>query len=161
MTIVACDDDFDGVLEFDLLQQNASILGTQNPEDFSVTYYNSEINAIENNQQINTSYIAQHNEIIFVRLENIETGCFDITQFTTIINNLPLVSIEDQVICINDLPLVVSAETNNPSDSYLWSTNATTSQIEIFDIGTYSVTITNEFGCENTSNFNVIESELC
>ena len=157
--LISCDDDFDGLLEFDLTQQNASILGNQNPEDFNITFYNSEVNAIEKNQQINTSYVAQNYETIFVRLENNTTGCFAITQFTTIINNLPLVSIEDQVICKNDIPLVVSAETNNPNDTYFWSTNANTSQIEIFEVGTYSVTITNEYGCEFTSSFNVTESE--
>ncbi|SDH74133.1 T9SS type B sorting domain-containing protein [Winogradskyella thalassocola] len=157
--ISVCDDDFDGLVEIDLSEQNAAILGGQNPNDFFITYYNSEINAIEGNQPINTTHITHTNEIIFVRLENNITGCYAITQFSTTVQDLPFVSIEDQVICSNNIPLIVTAETNNPTDSYLWSTGATSSYIQINDIGTYSVTVTNQFGCENTSIFNVSESE--
>jgi len=157
--IVACDDDFDGLLEFDLSTQNQSILNNQNPDEFSVYYYSSEDNAINNIDALDESYIAFNSEIIYVRVENNATGCFDITQFTVIINPLPDLEIEDQVLCLNDLPLVVSADTGNPSDSYQWSTNATSSSIEISEIGTYSVTVTTAFGCERTSTFNVTESE--
>jgi gliding motility-associated-like protein len=156
----ACDDDFDGFIEFDLTQQNSTILGIQNPSEFSISYYNSEINANNKIEPVNTDYIAYTSETIFVRLENIITTCYDITQFSTIIIDLPIVFIEDQVVCLNDLPLVVSAETNNSSDSYLWSTNATSPETEIFEIGTYSVTITNQFGCINTITFSVTESEV-
>ncbi|WP_179320616.1 T9SS type B sorting domain-containing protein [Winogradskyella helgolandensis] len=154
-----CDDDFDGFAEINLTNQNAVILGGQNPDNFLITYYNSEIEAIQGNQPIETTHITQTNETIFVRLENSTSGCYAITQFSTIVEDLPFVHIEDQVICANDTPTVVSAETNNPSDSYLWSTGSTSSYIEIDTIGSYFVTITNEFGCENTSTFNVTESE--
>ena len=157
--LIVCDDDIDGFVELDLTQQNSAILGNQNPNEYSISFYNSEINAIENLQPFNQNHIAFNNEIIFVRVENIATGCYAITQFSTVINSIPTISIPDQVVCLNNLPLVVSAETNNPLDSYLWSTSATTSQIEITEIDTYSVTITNQFGCQNTSTFNVIESE--
>lgn len=157
--IIVCDDDFDGLVEIDLTQQNSAILGNQNTNDFSIAFYNSEINAIANQQPLNQNHIAFNNETIYVRVENIITGCFAITQFSAVINDIPTVSIPDQVVCLNNLPLVVSAETSNPLDSYFWSTNASTAQIEISDIGTYSVTITNQYGCQNTSTFNVIESE--
>jgi len=157
--LVACDDDFDSQLVFDLLQQNTAILNGQNPNQFLVSYYNSEANALKALEAINTNYLAQNNETIFVRVENNTTGCFDITQFSVVINPLPHTAIEDQVICLNNLPLVVTAETNNPLDTYLWSTNETSSNIEIYETGTYSVTITNQFGCESTTTFNVTESE--
>jgi len=157
--LIGCDNDFDSFLQFDLSMQNASILNGQNPNDFSVSYFNSENNAIENQEQLNYNYLAYNDETIYVRLENNITGCYDITQFSIIVNLLPVVIIEDQVICLNDLPLLVSAETNNALDTYLWSTNATSSEIEIFEIGSFSVTITNQHGCENTITFNVTESE--
>ncbi|WP_299123982.1 choice-of-anchor L domain-containing protein [uncultured Winogradskyella sp.] len=157
--LMACDDDFDGLLEFDLNTQNAGILNGQNPNDFSVSYHNSENDAIENMSPLNTDYISYDNEIIFARVENNTTGCFDITQFSVVVNPLPLVAIEDQVICLDNLPLLVSANTNNSGDTYLWSTDETSPEIEIYETGTYSVIITNQFGCENTSTFNVTESE--
>ncbi|NRD24968.1 hypothetical protein HNV10_17085, partial [Winogradskyella litoriviva] len=157
--IIVCDDDFDGFTEIDLTQQNNTILGNQNLNDYTISFFNSEINAIENIEPLNQNHVAYNNEIIFVRLENTITGCFDITEFSIIINQIPLISIPDQVVCLDDLPLVVSAETFNPLDSYLWSTNAITPQIEITEMGTYSVTITNQFGCQYTSTFNVTESQ--
>ncbi|WP_296312471.1 T9SS type B sorting domain-containing protein [Winogradskyella sp. UBA3174] len=157
--LVACDDDTDELLEFNLSAQDAAVLGGQNPDEFSVTYFNSQTNANDAINPLETDYLASNNEVVFVRIEDNITGCFDSTQFSVVVNPLPIIAIEDQVICLNNLLLVVSADTNNPTDSYLWSTNATSSEIAITEIGTYSVTITNAFGCQNTGTFNVTESE--
>ncbi|WP_243471252.1 T9SS type B sorting domain-containing protein [Winogradskyella sp. MH6] len=157
--IVECDDDFDGLLLVDLSQQDTSILLGQNPDEFLVSYFTSETDAIENSNSLANPYIASNNEIIFARVDNGVTGCFSITQFSVIINDKPFVDIDDQVLCLNDFPLVVSAETNNPLDSYEWSTNENASSIEITAIGSYSVTVTNEFGCQTTSTFSVSESD--
>lgn len=157
--LVACDDDFNGFLEFDLSVQNAAVLNGQNPDEYNVSYFTSEETATENSDVLDNNYSAFNDEIIFVRLENNTTGCYDITQFSVVINPLPIIDIEDQILCLNDIPLLVSADTGNPLDNYLWSTNATSSEIEITDVGTYSVTISNQFGCESTSTFNVTESE--
>ena len=157
--LVACDDDFDGLLEFDLLQQNSSIIGSQNPNLFTITYHNSELQANENNSALETDYMAFDSEIIYARIENNTTGCYSITQFAVVINPLPVIDIEDQVICIDNLPLLVSANTNFSTDQYFWSTNEITPEIEITEIGTYSVTVTSELGCVTTSTFNVTESE--
>ena len=155
----ACDDDYDGLLDFDLTQQNAEILGTQNPSNFTITYYNSEDDANTNLSAVDTDYIAFDSEIIYARVENNTTGCYSVTQFSVIIHPLPVIDIEDQVICLDNLPLIVSANTNNPTDQYIWSTGETTPEITIPEIGTYWVTVTTQFGCENTRVFSVAESE--
>ncbi|MAB48185.1 MAG: hypothetical protein CMC05_06100 [Flavobacteriaceae bacterium] len=155
----ACDDDYDGLLDFDLAQQNAEILGTQNPSNFTITYHNSEDDANINLSAIDTDYIAFDSEIIYARVENNATGCYAVTQFSVIIHPLPIIDIEDQVICLDNLPLIVSANTNNPTDQYNWSTGETTPEITILEIGTYWVTVTSAFGCENTRVFSVAESE--
>ncbi|WP_296312474.1 T9SS type B sorting domain-containing protein [Winogradskyella sp. UBA3174] len=157
--LIACDDNFDGILEFDLTQQNSSILGSQNATQFTITYHNSELQANENNTPIDTDYFAFNSEVIYARLENNSTGCYSVMQFLVVINPLPIIDIEDQVICLDNLPLLVSANTNNPTDQYLWSTGETSSEIEITAIGIYWVSLTNEFGCENTRTFSVSESE--
>jgi gliding motility-associated-like protein len=157
--LIACDDDFDGFSQFDLTQQNIDILESQNPDDFTISFHHTEQSAVENNEPLDAIYSASNNETIFVRLEHNGTRCYSITQFSVVLNPIPFINIEDQVICLNDLPLLVFADTGNPLDSYLWSTNATTSEIEILETGIYSVTITNEFGCEYTSSFLVTESE--
>ena len=157
--LIACDDDFDGLLEFDLLQQNASILGAQNPNLYTVTYHNTELQANENNSALDTDYMAFNSEVIYTRVENNTTGCYSITSFSVIINPLPIIDLGDQVICLDNMPLLVSANTNYPSDTYLWSTGEITPEIELTEVGTYWVKVTSEFGCENTRYFGVSESE--
>ena len=155
----SCDDDFDGYYEFDLSQQNAAILGNQNPNNFTVSYHNTLASAENGTNDLPLNYAATDQEIIYARVENNATGCYSITDFTTIVHPRPIVDIQDQTICLDNLPLIVNADTNNPNDQYLWSTNETTSEIEIQNIGNYWVTVTSIYGCETTSNFNVIESE--
>ncbi|WP_111683534.1 T9SS type B sorting domain-containing protein [Winogradskyella tangerina] len=155
----SCDDDFDGLLEFDLSQQDASILGGQNPLNYSVSYFNSAQDANANTSAIDLNYFAFDSEIIYARVENNTTGCYSTTQFSVTIHPLPVIDIEDQVICLDNLPLIVSANTNISSDQYLWSTGEISPEIEITEIGTYWVTVTTEFGCEDTRVFDVSESE--
>lgn len=165
--MVDCDDDFDGFLDFDLTQQNNTILGTQNPANFTITYYTSLINAEEGNSPLNSIHSSFNGDIIFARIENNTTSCFDTTQFNIRVNPLPIIPIDDIVtLCSNNLPLVIDAYTGNPSDTYLWSTGATTSQIllnDVGDIGDYWVAATtpNIIGndCSYTHLFSVIESQ--
>ena len=165
--LIDCDDDFDGLLEFDLpaLTTN-TILGAQNASDFSITYYNDPVNAEAGTGAIDNNYLAFDGETIYARIENNITGCFDTTQFATRINPLPVIPIDDIIpLCIDNLPLVISADTGYPDDTYLWSTGATTPEImldAISDIGDYLVTVTRPYitgGCPHTHPFSVIESE--
>jgi gliding motility-associated-like protein len=155
----ACDDDFDGFLEFDLLQQNAEILGSQDPNDFTVSYHLDQLLAEEGIDAIEGFYEAMTNDTIYARVINNTTGCYSTTSFMIVIFERPIVDVGDQVICLENLPLLVSANTNTAGDTYSWSTSDTTSEIEITEVGTYSVTVTTANGCETTEVFSVTESE--
>ncbi|WCO00345.1 T9SS type B sorting domain-containing protein [Psychroserpens ponticola] len=157
--IISCDDDYDGFIEIDLSQQNAIVLGGQSPTNFTVSYYDDDILAEEAEGVLPTLYDVYDGQNIYVRVENNVTGCFTLTQFTAIVNPKPIVDIGSQVICLENLPLLVSANTNQSGDQYLWSTNETTPEIEITQVGTYSVTVTSPFGCETSEVFTVTESE--
>lgn len=158
--LVGCDDDFDSQLIFNLGQQNTFILGDQNPNQYTVSYFELEEEAMGNTNAIqDLNYNAFNQQTIYVRVENNTTTCFNTTSFSVIINRKPDITIPDQTVCLDNLPLVVSAETGFPDDTYLWSTNATSSETEITSTGTYSVTVTSIHGCQTTSTFNVIESE--
>ena len=154
-----CDDDFDGLLDFNLTQQNTTILGGQSASSYSVTYHSSQTDANSGLNALPNVYAASNNETIYARVENNTTGCYNTSQFTTIVNPRPVVDIPDQVICLDNLPLHVSANTNNAGDTYLWSTNETTPEIEITVVGTYWATVTTPFGCQTTQVFNVTVSE--
>ncbi|WP_250432803.1 T9SS type B sorting domain-containing protein [Hanstruepera flava] len=156
----ACDDDYDALLIFDLSQQTPFVLGGINPNDYTVSYFELLEEATDNtNPIIDLNYEAFHEQTIYARLENNATGCFTTTSFMTLIQRKPEVVIPDQTVCLDNLPLVVSAETGFDTDSYLWSNNQSTPEIEITQIGTYSVTVTSAYGCTTTATFNVIESE--
>ena len=156
----ACDDDYDGLLVFDLSEQTSLILNGLNPNDYNVSYFELLEEATDNTNPIaDLNYEAFHEQTIYARIENNSTGCFTTTSFMTLIQRKPEVIIPDQTVCLDNLPLVVSADTGFNTDTYLWSNNVTTSEIEITQIGTYSVTVTSNFGCTTTTTFNVIESE--
>jgi gliding motility-associated-like protein len=156
----ACDDDFDLILSFDLSQQTTLILGSQNPNDFTVSYFTSEEDALTNENGIsNLDYTVEGTQTFFIRVENNETNCYDTASFDATVNRKPFVEVTDQVICLDNLPLIVSADTNVATDTYLWSTNEISNTIEIDEIGQYSVTVTSVLGCSTTSTFNVIQSE--
>ncbi|MBR9846826.1 MAG: T9SS type B sorting domain-containing protein, partial [Algicola sp.] len=157
--LVECDNDNDGVFIFDLTLQDAMVLNGQNPDEFTVSYYTDLPSAEDNTNPINTIYEATNGETIYVRVESNLSGCYDITSFNIFIHPKPVVNIGSQVICLENLPLFVSANTNQPGDSYLWSTNQTTPEIEITEVGTYSVVVTTPFGCETTEVFTVSESQ--
>ena len=154
-----CDDDFDGLYTFDLSVQNTHILKGQDPNTFNLSYHKTKVDAESGDHAINTKFAATDLQIIYARVENTSTGCYNLTSFKTYVHPRPVVDIPDQVICLNNGPLIVSANTNNADDVYLWSTNATTPEIEIKEIGTYSVTVTSIFGCETSQTFNVMLSE--
>lgn len=156
----ACDDDFDGFLVFDLTQQTTVILNNQDPLINQVSYFETETDALNNTNAItDLLYNAQHEQVLYVRIENINTSCFTTGNFNVYVNRKPEVDIEDQVVCLDNLPLVVSALSNESSDTYLWSTGETTPEIDIVSVGNYSVTITSIFGCTATSNFSVSASQ--
>ncbi|AJR04628.1 T9SS type B sorting domain-containing protein [Siansivirga zeaxanthinifaciens] len=158
-----CDDNFDGFYEFNLDENKSAILGSQNATNLSVYYYNNDIlNAEEDRNRLPVLHTATNGEIIYARVENTLTGCYDITQFTTYINPLPIVNINDIIpLCLDNLPLLVSADTGNPGDTYLWDTGATTPDVlfDIQDIGMHFVTVTTPNNCSVTKNFSLIESE--
>ena len=155
----SCDDDFDGAFNFDLTQQNNQILGSQDPNEFTITYYSTYENANNAVDVLSIDYEAELNETIYARIENTTTGCYSVTNFITIVRRKPIVAIPAQVICLDNLPLLVSANTDHGGDIYLWSTGEFTPEINITELGLYSVTITSEFGCVTTSIFSVTESE--
>ncbi|WP_242086796.1 T9SS type B sorting domain-containing protein [Aestuariivivens sediminis] len=163
--LIECDDDFDNRREFDLSQNDSAILGMQNPNDFSVFYYNNNIVNAENDvNRLNNLYTAANGETIYARLENNNTGCYDITQFQTIINPLPDIPVEDTIpICLNDLPRTLNADTGNPTDTYLWWNGETSPEIMVdqSDLGDHWVMVTTHpQNCTYTKNFTLMESEV-
>lgn len=155
-----CDDDDDEIVDFILSDNTSQILGNQNATNFTVIYFETLEDSESGENSLNENFLAYNEQVIYARVENNTTGCFSTTQFQTIVNPLPVIDIPESVtICLDDLPLTIDANTNNIGDTYLWSTNETTPEIQTTTIGDYWVTVTTPFGCETTKEFTVIESE--
>ncbi|GAA4306447.1 T9SS type B sorting domain-containing protein [Aestuariibaculum suncheonense] len=158
----ACDDDFDGFLEFNLRDNDTNILGPQSASEYTITYYNSITNAMNAVNPLGDIHAAVDGEIVYARIENNLTECYAFTQFNIYVNPLPIIPVQDvEPLCLNDLPQTVSAETGNAGDTYLWDTGDTTPEIElgIADIGAHWVEVTTLDGCSYRKDFNLIESE--
>ncbi|WP_452222983.1 choice-of-anchor L domain-containing protein [Lacinutrix chionoecetis] len=158
----ACDDDFDGFLMVDLSLHTSVILGNQNPNNFTVNYFETQNDALNNTNAIsNLEYNAENGQTFYVHLENNTTQCYTTGSFETTIYRIPELNIDVPPICINAPLPIVSAETGVATDTYLWSTGETTSEITIPQIGNYSVTVTTNspLSCSVTETFEVIESQ--
>ncbi|MGH1438324.1 MAG: T9SS type B sorting domain-containing protein, partial [Lewinella sp.] len=95
-TILAeCDTDTDGIAQFDLTQSEVDILNGEDPLTHDVSYYNSQANAIlgtgtgEINNVNAYSNIPPSPQVIWVRVEDLATGCFTVTNLTLVVNELP------------------------------------------------------------------------
>ncbi len=160
LDIEACDTDYDNKFIFDLSKNDAEVLGAQNSAEYTITYYFSEEDANADNNAHENFHEIDTEEVLFARIENNKTGCYSITNFNAFVRRKPINDIEDQVICLENFPLMVTAETGFVEDTYLWMPfGQTTTNIEIEEIGEYSVTVTTKYGCSTTKRFNVIESE--
>lgn len=86
-------------------------------------------------------------------------GCVAATQDTIIINPVPSASITavSDSICLGD-SLTLTASPGGAGMTYLWNTGATTQTIRVGPAvdSTYSVTVTNSFGCiDSTASFSL------
>lgn len=84
-----------------------------------------------------------------------DNGCSGQNQIDIVENALPEPEIEGRLVfCIDGSTTVQVSES---FASYQWSNNNTDQSIEISTAGTYSVTVTNDNGCEGEANVNVEE----
>lgn len=97
----ACDDlSNDGFAVFDLSTRTATILGDQNPDDYTVTYYLSEELAIAGEEPLPAGpYTNTENpQTIYARLTNTTTGCYDITTFDLVVTAIPTITDPDDLL---------------------------------------------------------------
>ncbi|WAC01859.1 hypothetical protein N7U66_18640 [Lacinutrix neustonica] len=101
--LVACDDSSNnGIETFNLNAQNNTVLGSQNPTDFNITYHVNQLDADGNLNPLASPYTNTSNpQTIFVRMEDaINSACYATAPFDLIVNNLPIItSIPDYPIC--------------------------------------------------------------
>ncbi|NHN28193.1 hypothetical protein FIA58_021185, partial [Flavobacterium jejuense] len=94
--LYACDDiSNDGFEIFDLTSQSATVLGTNNPSNYTVSYYTSQAGADDGTGTIDpaspdTAFNGT-NQVIYVRVEdNSDPTVYATTTFNLVVNSTPL-----------------------------------------------------------------------
>ena len=105
---IICDNlaDNDGFGTFNLSTQNEEVLDGQDPANFTVTYYDNQIDAELGTNPLANSYENTSNpQIIYARVDNDTTAdaqCYATTDLTLIVNLLPEFFLEDVYLgCVN------------------------------------------------------------
>jgi len=168
-----CDDDLDGddtngiIQNIDLDSQIPALLGSQDPDDFNVTFHANDIDAATGFAPIASPYTNSNpTETIFVRIQNKRTLCInDDARFQLIVNPLPDFRVTSpQIFCLNDTSLTIGVE--NPAEvyNYEWkdSTGTIISFAETADVtvgGNYTVTATTTNGTNCTRSETIVVNE--
>ena len=165
--IIGCDINETGSQSIDLTQKALEILGSQDTNQFTVTYYASQsdaeyrINELSANSYINT----ENQETLYARVERIGLqSCYALTSLKISINPLPQPVLEERYVICPDSPALVI----DGGDFETWSwqdangTEISTTRIfDATDLGEYQLTVsqtTNGVTCENSVLFEVLSS---
>ncbi len=101
--IILCDDVSNNGKEiFNLSSNNPSILGSQNPSNFTISYHFSQIQADANTNALTTNYENVVNpQNIYVRIQNIQNPtCYTTTSFQIEVSKMPIANpVTDIMIC--------------------------------------------------------------
>ena len=150
-----CDDDGleDGFYEFNLNNADNDIINGL-PTGLNISYFETYDDALleVNSLSINYTNTIAFNQTIFARVEN-ANNCYGISEIELTVNELPNIDIEElELYCLNTFPNTITLNAGLLNDSpnnytYNWSSGENTYEIEINDLATYNVTVTNINGC--------------
>ncbi|MEO6348236.1 MAG: T9SS type B sorting domain-containing protein, partial [Aquaticitalea sp.] len=163
--IYVCDEG-NGYANFDLSTIQNEIIGTQ--QNFVVSYYNANGTNITNNISANFQNTEPWVQTISVKVENAFSNlCVSETNFSLIVNALPVVVIEDVYYICNLVPSLYMSVRSN-LEYYAWTFEdgtivSSTFEVNLSEAGTYRLTIgeiKNNIFCENTYDFELIRSVL-
>ncbi|WGH75913.1 T9SS type B sorting domain-containing protein [Tenacibaculum tangerinum] len=147
-----CDDDFDGIADFDTSSIESTILGTQT--GMIVNYFD------ENDNQLPSPLpnpLSTNSQMITVRVENPQYAiCYDETTIDFEVKEKPNFDLQSEaIICVNEAsPLELKVDNPNGNYSYEWkdeSGNPISNLItaSVSKGGIYFVKATSDVGCES------------
>lgn len=160
--ISTCDTDInqDGITTINLdLDVTPNVLSGY-PSSFTVAYYATESDAIQNTNPLNSNFtntVANQQFIYAKILDGI--NCFGIVAIELNINTFNPPNFNDEVLYLcngSSINLTVSSGFS----SYNWSNGELDNSITVTTSGNYSVTVTDVNGCEKTKNFQVTLSSI-
>lgn len=137
-----------GETTYDLSLKDAEVLGGQNPTEFIVSYHLSIADATNGVNALPKTYtVGNGSQPIYVRVSSITNPmCFDASQnFQLTHLESPIMDFDTEVyLCAENASMTIGATVPpNPNYTYVWDSGETSSSIEVFQAGTYTVTATN------------------
>ncbi|MCX7549965.1 T9SS type B sorting domain-containing protein [Xanthomarina sp. F2636L] len=158
-----CDelDSEDGFNTFNLNDFEAEMQAL-NGITFPITFFETYEDALLEQNELTSPYnnTIPYNQTLYARAEN-NNACYGISEVYITINKLPELEEDETLLyCLNTFPQSITLDAGILNDStsnysYLWSTGETSGTIQINEIGTYSVTATNIFGCSKSRTITV------
>lgn len=152
---------------FDLASKDSEALGTQDPDEFMVSYHHTQAEAILGTNPIAKQFsknIGQ--EDIFIRTYSLTNpDCYDASQSFSInaVESPELTFASEVTLCENSSGIIIGETMPNPAYSYSWSTGEVTPSINVTQAGEYTLTVTNSVGglnCETSGTVQVNMSQL-
>lgn len=132
-----------------------------------VAYYETYQEALlEINQLPNNFFNPEPYSYTIYSRVNINNACYGIGQVNLIVNLNPNILTEETVLyCLNTFPETITLSGGVVGDIpnnyyYNWSNGETTIDIEVNEIGTYTVEVSFVDGCSKTKTINVIPSNI-
>lgn len=164
-TLYACNDG-DGFASFDTSTIESQLIGNQ----IGLRIYYSDENGNELPSPLPTSYKNKiaWSQTIMVRIENeLNAICFSETSFELVVNELPLLNLENNYFLCDLEPFLYLA-TNSTFDTWEWSFEngsiiSTTFEANLVATGTYTLKVSkteNSISCQNSFSFNLTRSVL-
>lgn len=162
---VECDENFDEKISVNLNEKNDEILNGLLATDFQISYYTSIADRLNGTNPVSGNFQNTENpQTIYAKMLEIETGCFDYTQFNIVVNPLPIPVFDQEFYyyCLNATEkLQISVQ--GGFRYYVWNTGeegVNLNKILVDTPGIYSVTVTSYFGCEDSVSVEVLASNI-
>ncbi|MCF6295553.1 MAG: T9SS type B sorting domain-containing protein [Flavobacteriaceae bacterium] len=162
-----CDDEIvDGFSTFNLNDLRIQIEPNV-PANASIMFYLNEEDAFNEVNAVNGNYInaIPNSEVLYVKI-TANNQCYALSPITLNVLFTPLLLPNEELFyCLNFFPQTITLTAGIINDlpsnyTYLWSTGETTSEIEVNQVGTYSVTVTYQNGCSSSREIIVLPSNI-
>jgi gliding motility-associated-like protein len=152
---------------FDLAAKDAEALGSQDPDDFVVSYHSSQTDANLGINPLQKQYAKNSGqEIIYIRTTSMANPeCYDTSEsFVLDAIETPELTFSEEVVICESIGSVQIGETiPNPGFTYQWSNGEQTPTITVSEEGEYTLTATNSSSgssCETSRTVTVSVSTV-
>ncbi|AXG69283.1 fibronectin type III domain protein [Kordia sp. SMS9] len=166
VTLEACDEDYDGVVVFDLTEQDSNV--TSLASGVTISYYETMADAeAGTNMLADPTQYSSPGGTVYVRLEDDVTGCYSTADFqVSALFQIDPANIALEGECMEGEFVITVTPLNGGYDpatvTYEWSGGSSfdndSDQFVATDDGEYTVTITSADGCSSVQTFTVINA---